>query len=386
MNKSTIKCNKCGNEIEISEAIKSELEGKIIKEINEKHEKEIEDIKHKVSENAKKQAIDKVRKEYDSRIKITKEESAEQEKQNKELQEQASDLIKQLRETKNNKDKLKIEYEKKLLDEQDKIKQEAKKETTDEMNLKMSEKDKKLTDMTKQLQEMKRKMEQGSQQAQGEIFELKLEDKLKNKFPYDEIKKVPKGINGADIIQIVKTPTGTKCGTIVWESKNTKSWSKSWISKLKDDQRKLKAEIAILISIVIPENINHFGPMENIWVSDYQSSISLVYALREQLIKIKNTEQANRGRTTKAETVYNYLVSNEFKQRVEVWIEYFKNRKSQIDKERMYFNKKWGKEEKDVLKVMTNTAGIYGDLQGLSDESLPKIDYLELPEKIEDEK
>jgi hypothetical protein len=83
--------------------------------------------------------------------------------------------------------------------------------------------------------------------------------------------------------------------------------------------------------------------------------------------------------------VYNYLISNEFKQRMEIWVEYFRERQEKINKERIYFNKKWQEEEKSIQKVMVNTAGIYGDLQGLMGSALPKVSYLELPEEDENE-
>jgi hypothetical protein len=142
----------------------------------------------------------------------------------------------------------------------------------------------------------------------------------------------------------------------------------------------LKAELAILISQVIPPEIKHFGQLDKIWVSDLNSAVALCHALRQQLIGIKNAQLANEGKATKAEVVYNYLISNDFKQRIEVWVEYFRSRQEEINKERVYFNKRWEKEEKNIKKVMENTAGIYGDIQGMIGNALPKIDYLELPD------
>ena len=398
----TIKCEQCGNVIEITDAIRKELEAKVLQETQAKHDaeikalkekqeqleeqkqKEIEQVKQEISESAKKDAIEKVRKEYDTKINSTKEESEEREKQNQELQKQVSDLIKQLRESKDTEGKLKIQFEKQLLDEQDKIKQGAKKEAQEELSLQIAQKDKMLEDLKKQLQEAQRKAQQGSQQLQGEVQELALEDQLKQAFIYDEVSEVPKGINGADVIQTVRTNFGTSCGTIVWESKNTKAWSQQWVTKLKEDTRTLKADISVLVSSVLPEGIQSFAQIDGVWVCDMKSAIPLAFALRERIIAVRNIQEANKGKATKAEVVYNYLISNDFKQRIEVWIEYFKSRKEELDTEKRYFMKKWDKEDKNIMKVLHNTAGMYGDLQGLIGTALPKVQYLELPESVEE--
>lgn len=395
-----IKCDKCGNSIEVSDAISKELEAKILKETEEKHrlevdalikrqkelesEKEIEiaKVKAEISENAKKDAIEKVRKEYDSKIVATKEEAATREQQNIELQKQLSEMMKQLRESRDAEGRMRIQFEKQLLEEQDKIKQVAKREVQEELTLQMAQKDKMLEDLKKQLQDAQRKAEQGSQQLQGEVQEVVLEELLKSAFIYDDISEVPKGIKGADIIQIVRTNSGIGAGTIVWESKNTKSWSDAWITKLKEDTRTLKADISVLVTSVLPDGVESFAQVDGIWVSDMKSAIPLAFALRERVLAIRNVIEASKGKSTKAEIVYDYLISNDFKQRIEVWIEYFKGRKDEIDVEKRYFMKKWEKEEKNIMKVMQSTAGMYGDLQGLIGVALPKVQDLELPDSL----
>ncbi len=385
----TIRCDKCGNEIEITEAIRKELEEEIIKEIRTQYEqklvakdKEVQEAKEEIYKNAAEEA-DKIAKEaYEKKIRQAKEEALCIEKEKKDLQEEISGLIRQLRETKNSKERLEIEYQRKLLEEEGKIKQEAKKEAEDELTTRIAEKDKKLLDAEKQIKDLQRKLQQGSQQTQGEVQELAIETLLRKEFPYDEIREVPKGIRGADVMQHVCTNNGAKCGTIIWESKNTKTWSKLWISKLKQDQRSLKAEIAVLVSKTLPDNIENFAYEEGVWISDIYSAAGLACALRHQLKSLYSLNTANKGKKDKAEIVYNYLISNEFKQRIEVWVEYFLKRKEEIEKERAYFLKKWEKEEKHILNVVENTAGIYGDLQGLIGAALPKIQYLELSDDL----
>jgi len=386
----TIKCDKCGNEIEISEALRKELEQKVLEETRIKHQeeleakdKEFERVKEEIYRTAQEEASKKAVKEYEKKIKQIEEEASDIGKENKDLNDQVKDLLKQLREEKGAKNKLEIEYQKKLLDEEEKIKETARSEAEEELSFKMAEKDKKLNDAEKQIKDLQRRLQQGSQQLQGEIQELMLEEILKKEFPYDEVKEVPKGIKGADVMQFVCNSSGASCGTIIWESKNTKTWSPSWISKLKEDQRSLKAEIAVIVSKVLPGDVKGFAFSEGIWISDISSAMGLACALRHQLIDVYSAHIANKGKADKAEIVYNYLISNEFKQRIEVWVEYFKDRKEEIEKEKAYFTKKWSKEEKNIMKVVENTAGIYGDLQGLIGTALPKIQHLELPEDTE---
>jgi len=383
----TIKCDRCGNEIEITEAIRKELEQKILGETKIKHQKELEEkdkelekARQEIYENAQKEADKKAEEKYKNKIQQMEEEASGVGKENEELNNQIKDLLKQLRDERNSKSKMEIEYQKKLLEEEEKIKEAARSEAEEELSLKIAEKDKKISDAEKQIKNLQRRLQQGSQQMQGEIQEIMLEEILRNEFTYDEIKEVSKGIKGADVMQVVFNSSGASCGTIVWESKNTKNWSPSWISKLKEDQRSLKAEVAVIVSKVLPNDIKGFTFSDGIWISDISSVTGLACALRHQLIEIYSAQIANKGKSGKAEIVYNYLISNEFKQRIEVWVEYFKNKREDLEKEKAYFTKKWAKEEKAIMGVIENTAGIYGDLQGLIGPALPKIQHLELPE------
>ncbi|OGM29467.1 hypothetical protein A2630_00530 [Candidatus Woesebacteria bacterium RIFCSPHIGHO2_01_FULL_44_10] len=348
------------------------------------HEQELEDVRRQTAEISRKEAEEKIRKELKSQITASNEESKAREDQNKELQDQVKELLKQMRELKDDRDKLGIEYEKKLLEGQDKIKQDAKKEAQDELNLRIAEKDKKLQDAEKQILELQRKIQQGPQNLQGEVQELELQEILSVEFPFDEIKEVPKGVSGADVLQTVKSQTGEVCGTIIWESKRTKTWGSDWIQKLKDDQRMIKADLAILVSTVLPQNVSSIGIIDGVTICELRMAVSIAQLLRQQLMKVHSAQVANDGKATKAEIVYNYLISNEFRQRIEVWVEYFKDRQEKINRERIYFNKKWQEEEKSIQKVITNTAGIYGDLQGLIGNALPKVSYLELPDSTEE--
>jgi len=386
----TFTCPNCKQTIEISAAITGEIEERVIKEHEKQHQLEIEkiqkekeELKINLEKTIRNEAKEKARQEFLLKIEAAETDAIERDKQNKELREQLTELLKQNREMKSRDEEREIEFQKKLLEEQELIKTKAKQEVFDETQLLMAQKEKQLEDLRKQLNEAQRKAEQGSQQTQGEVQELILQDLLKSEFVTDEIKEVPKGVEGADVIQIVKTGSGKECGTIIWESKNTKAWSPGWITKLKADQRTLKAELSVIISKVLPENIRTFGNIDGVWVADLSVAMGVAAILRQQLLQISNAKAIASNKSTKAEIVYEYLTSNNFKQRIEVWVDYLKQRKEEIDKERAYFTKKWEKEDKSVMQIFNNTAGIYGDLQGLIGNALPKVNYLELDDGIE---
>ncbi len=361
------------------ETVKQDLVGVVNKQVAEKLKTE----KLEIEKKAKEEASEKAQKEYSEKLENIKADGEERDKQNKELRDQISDLMKQLREMKAKDEQRDIEYQKKIMEEESNIKDKAKQEAMEESRLQIAQREKQLDDLKKQLAEAQRKAEQGSQQTQGEVLELELEELLKQQFIYDEIIPVPKGDNGADVIQKVKNSFGKVCGTIVWESKRTKNWTESWIPKLKDDLRREKGDIAVIVSTALPDEIKNFGIREGVMVASFNSVIPLTTILRKQLIDLYNAKSSSEDKGKKSEIVYNYLISNDFKQRIEVWLEYFTSRQKEINTEKAYFTKKWEKEEKSIQKIYLNTSGIYGDLQGLIGTALPKIEMLELPEESE---
>lgn len=263
--------------------------------------------------------------------------------------------------------------------------EKASKEFEEKYQLKDAEKDKQLNDMKIQIDELKRKAEQGSQQTQGEVLELELENILKASFPHDHIEPVPKGIKGADVLHKVHSPSGQFCGTIVWESKRTKAWSDGWVTKLKADQRSVKGEIAVILTTALPKDVKSFAHINGVWITDYTSMVGLATAIRMGLIEIANTKQVAVGKKEKMEIVYNYLSGSDFKQKVEAIVEAFKDMKEGLEKEKKAFTKIWAKREKQLDLVINNTAGMYGDIHGIIGTSLPEIKLLEIESEDEDD-
>jgi len=266
----------------------------------------------------------------------------------------------------------------KVDEESSKIKKKVIEDLEEGHRLKLAEKETQLKSMQKEIDSLKRKSEQGSQQTQGEVLELDLEERLNIEFPHDDCKPVPKGVKGADILQLVKTTSGKICGKILWESKRTKNWSKSWIPKLKDDQRRVKADVSVLMSEVLPENVNQFKNIKGVWVTDISSAMNLATLLRIVLLRINREKNLQDGKKEKMELVYNYLTGTEFRNRIEGIVEGFVKMKNDIDKEKLSMERIWSKREQQIKRIVSNIVGMRGDLEGMTDSALPAIKMLEL--------
>ncbi len=294
-----------------------------------------------------------------------------------EAQKAQAELIKKQRELDDAKRELELTVEKRVQDGLTEVRTLAKKEAEDEQKLKVMEKEQTIAAMQKQIEDLKRRAEQGSQQLQGEVQELELENLLRSKFPFDTIEPVPKGEFGGDVLHRVIGSGGQVGGTILWEFKRTKNWSDPWLVKLRDDQRTAKAEVAVIVSQVLPKGVETFEMIEGIWVTHPRATLPVAMILRQSLLEIALARQSSEGQQTKTEMVYQYLTGPRFRQRVEAIVEAFSTMQEDLDKERKAIMKQWAKREEQIERVMGATVGMYGDLQGIAGKSLQEIDGLE---------
>lgn len=371
MNK--ILCPHCGNELEISEAIKHQIEKERLAEINAVHKKELEEMKKMTLIDAEKRA----REEYDLKMKRAQDDIADREARNKKLLDQIEELDIERRKLKKESEEVVGKMQKKLEEEEEKIRADAQKKAEEEQHLKLLEKDKQLQDALKANEDMRRKLQQGSQQAQGEVFELEFETLLFQHYPNDKVVEVKKGVKGGDIIQEVWDARGNYVGRILWELKNTKTWSESWTEKLKTDRRTINADEAVLISEVMPSNIKTAGFREGIWVTGREFVFPLCDTLRAKLIQLYYVKNSVHAKDEKMEILYNYLSGTEFKHRVEAIIDAFSNMQEEIEKEKRYFSNKWARDEKNIRQVIDNTYGMHGDVKGIIGSMLPQIKGLD---------
>ena len=295
-----------------------------------------------------------------------------------EAQKAQADLIRQKRELDDAKRELELTVEKRVQDGLSVTREQAKKEAEEGLKLKVMEKEQTIASMQTQIEELKRRAEQGSQQLQGEVQELELEALLRAKFPRDTIEPVPKGEFGGDALQRVIGPLSQVCGTILWESKRTKNWSDGWLVKLRDDQRTAKADIAIIVSQTLPKDVESFDLVDGIWVTNAKSVFSLAVALRHSLVELASARQALDGQQTKTEMVYQYLTGPRFRHRVEAIVEAFSSMQEDLDREKKAITKQWAKREEQIERVMQATVGMYGDLQAIAGKSFQEIEGLEL--------
>jgi len=370
MSENIIKCPKCGAEIPLTEALTGQIEEKI----RQQCQTQLDEDRKKLQDEAAKQASDKLYRE----LADLKEQLQSKTKTLDEAQKNELELRKQKRELEEHQKTIDLEVARKIDAERKQIQDATQKQIVDEFRQKDLEKDKTISDLTRLVEEMRRKAEQGSMQTQGEVMELELEAILNSTFPMDQIEPVAKGIKGADSLQHVRDGLGRNCGIIIWESKQTKNWSNDWIEKLKEDQRQAKAEIAVIRSAALPKDIKRFGMTDGVWVTDHDSAMPLAAALRISLISVAQARLTQEDKQGKMEVLYSYLTGQEFKQRVEAIIESFDQMKRDLDAEKKAMAGIWAKREKQMEQVVGNLVGMRGDMEGIVGNVMPQIEALDL--------
>jgi len=325
----------------------------------------------------------KVRADYSTEIEELRKQVEEKQAKANKATELQLELEKYKRETKEREDAIKLSYEKVLSADRLKIETAVVEREAERTEMKIAERDKQLNDLRKQLDEMKRKAEQGSMQTQGEVQELALEVLLTDLFKFDSIQEVPKGQNGADTVHVVRTQFGKECGVIAYESKRTKNFSEAWIGKLKDDMRAHGANHGILVTDVMPKDMQTFGLRNGVWICTFKEVTGLASAIRQICITEANIKASEVNRTEKIQALYNYLMSTEFKQRVEAIIEATAEMRNNIDKERRSMLTFWKKQEKAIDQMGFLVTDIVGSIDGISGNALGPIRGLQLEEASE---
>ena len=331
-------------------------------------------LTHKLEE----QVRAKVMAESDKALKDQAEQIKELKAKAQESMELELKLRKEKREIQDAKEKFELEKQRQLDSERGKIREEAEKAVLEKEKYKIDEYEKKLSDMRKAVEEAQRKGSQGSQQLQGEVQELDLENSLRALYPSDQIEEVKKGELGADIRQIVRTPAGTVCGKILWESKRTKAWSDGWVTKLKEDVRRDQAHLGAIITQVMPAEIKQsIGNRLGIWVVEPVAVEPLSALLREKLIAVAREKVVAVHKQTKAESLYDYVTSPGFTQNVERIVGVYLEMKAQITKEQANAERGFKQRSSQVDMLLSGISGIYGEMQGIAGTSMPQITLLE---------
>lgn len=277
------------------------------------------------------------------------------------------------REFEDAKRELELTIEKRTAQGLDAVKQTAERAAEERLGSKLQEKELAMESLARTVEDLRRKLEQGSQQAQGEVQEIVLEASLRERFPTDAIIPVGKGVSGGDCVHTVPN-----AGVILYESKNTKAWSDGWLAKLRDDGRNAKADLLVIVTVVLPKGIESFGQVEGVWVCTPRYVIALAVVLRQVLTEVAAAKAAGEGVETKAGHVYQYMVGPRFKSRVAAIVEAFTSMREDLDAERRAITKQWSKREAQIERVLQGTVGMYGDLQAIAGKSLAEIEGLDL--------
>ncbi|WP_462252732.1 DUF2130 domain-containing protein [Ferruginibacter sp.] len=371
-----VKCPNCGHQFELNESLKNEVEkelrGKMI-DWQKKKEEEFDKQKTVLVNDA----IKKAGEEIAAKLKSLEEEARIKTQQLQDLQKKELDLLRDKNALEEKQKNLEVEIEKRFLEKRKEIEESTIKREQELFDLKTKEYKLQMEQQQKLIEEMKRKIEQGSMQLQGESQETLLEQILKENFPFDIIEEVGKGVEGADCIQLVRNNSGVVCGRIIYESKRTKAWSNSWIDKLKTDKRTSGSDVAILVSQVFPKDMDKFGEKDGVWVCNFSEVSSVSYLLRSGIIKVFETQKAQEGKGDKMKMLYDYLTGNEFRGQMEAIVEGFMAMKQSIMKERIQMEKLWKEREKQLEKVLISTSGMYGSVKGIAGASVSDIPLLD---------
>jgi len=308
------------------------------------------------------------------------------------LKKQAEDAAIEAQQSKQN-EKTALQAQQKLVKEKEdlelvflrKMQEETEKSRVDaraKYDLELKQKDQTIDSFKKQIEELQKKAELGSQQAQGEALEATIKERLERAFPGDVIEDVPTGARGADVIQRVNAKFGRCCGTIIWESKQTKAWAGDWVAKLKNNQREAGAELAVIASTALPEGVDGFRELDGVWVTGWPLAIQLASALRFALLELDHMKLAGEGKSQKMDMLYDYLVSPKFRQRISDIVEAFADMRGEIDKEKRAMERIWARREKLIERVKNGTTRMYGELEGIMGSEIASLPALEMPHTL----
>jgi hypothetical protein len=305
------------------------------------------------------------------------EELAEKNKQVQSFREQELGLRKQKKQLEEQQANIQVELERKFDEERKRLTTQIGTREAERFSLIEAEYKKKIDDAQKANEDLRRKLDQGSQQLQGEVLELELEHMLGNVFFHDLIEEVKKGQRGADVVQTVRTPMGQICGKIIWEAKRAENWSDKWLQKLKDDQQSANADLAVIVTTVMPKGItDSFCRIGDVWVVSPEVMRPVAETLRVILLEAQRLKLVNTGRNEKMEQLYNYLSSAQFAQRVRTMLEGFVAMRSDLDSEKRAMQRIWAKRQTQIERVTGSMVSVVGELQAIAQDQLPQLDSM----------
>ena len=296
----------------------------------------------------------------------------------KQLREQLKSLLEELSKANKAKEDAELAARKELLGKEKLIREEAAQRASEDFNTKIREQEETINKLREQLTTAKQVAEQGSQQLQGEILEMDIEQALRAAFPFDTIDEVKKGERGSDIRQVINEQFYQNCGLVLWECKNAKTYQAGWLGKLKDELAIEKAQIGVIVFNPTDGGGDDFKQLaDNVWLVKPRYTIMLATFLREICVKVAIANRNVEGKDVKIEMIYNYLTGGEFSNRIRYIIESYDEMAKQLDTEKKQAQKRWATQEKILQKVTSSLYGMSGDLQGIAGKEILALPGLE---------
>ena len=366
----SIACPSCGKKIPLTRALRADIEASLKDEFDRRLDDERERARAEAEQAAAKRHSVDLRELHDQ--------LKDQAKALDEARRVEISLRRREQALERQQADLEVTVARAVAGERVKLVAEIEERAAEQHRLKEGEKDRQLADMRRQIEDLKRKADQGSQQLQGEAGEDALESILRSHFPSDDISAIGQGLRGADIHQVIVDPRGGRPGSILWECKNARHWSDGWIAKLKDDQRALRADVAVLVTAALPKDCRRFMMIDGVLVTDFACAGALAGVLRDQLTALAQARHAAIRKHDTLELLYRYLSGVEFRQRVEAVVDAFAKMREELDQERRAAERTFARRAKQIDAVTFNVSGMYGDLQGML-PSLPDLRALAPP-------
>lgn len=388
----SIVCPKCGTKIQLTDALRHQVEeelrsklgqefSKKEKTLSEELEKKEQSLMHrearlkrgekaldeKVEEEIKgrlEELSKKAQKEAEEKVTIELKERDERLEENKKAlekyRENELELRKKAREFEAKTKEIDLEVERKVDDRGKAIEEKVRSAEAEKWGAKLKTKDEELARIRKQVE---RAGQAGlSGELAGEVAEITLEERLRQAFEEDQVEPIGRGKIGADILQSVESG-----GSILWESKtHYTSWSKEWVTKLKRDRDETKASVGVLVSTIGPEGKGVQAPtmVDGIVLAPPWMAVAVASLLRPQLKEIARQRRLFGKQETLQAEVYAWVTSQEFQRGIAAIGENLQRLEREVARAKVNHAKWYKHMEVEVGRTVRSLAEFYGSARG----------------------
>ena len=214
-------------------------------------------------------------------------------------------------------------------------------------------------------------------------MENQIECFLENRYPLDDVRPVPKGVAGADCLLVVNGKTNAAHGSILFEAKNTKNWSKEWPDKLRRDMQAAKADFAIIVSKALPPECEDFCVDDGIQICSPDAA-PIVVEMARQMVSQRHQERIKTSSpVSKKDRLFDFIHSPEFYMQVQIGVGAFKKLKAVTENQRDYMTRSWAKSDRLIEQITGDIISTLGDFEAIlqskaTPDLLPELGHQEL--------